>query len=139
MLRHARPCAGHPRLSSLNHPKQDGWDKPGHEGEYPQDTALSTFVYLMLYKYVTRFDAASKRASHKRTRVSYCFTSSVISLATLDGQSYPTITDLIRPLGASVRYNVRPSSVTSFLHSSSRLSIRHSFSKAHFFSFTKNK
>ena len=30
--RHARPCAGHPRLASLCHKDVDGRDKPGHDG-----------------------------------------------------------------------------------------------------------
>jgi hypothetical protein len=29
--RHARPCAGHPRLS-FSVQDVDGWDKPGHDG-----------------------------------------------------------------------------------------------------------
>jgi hypothetical protein len=35
IVRHARPCAGHPRFSSRNVRKQgvDGRDKPGHDGQ----------------------------------------------------------------------------------------------------------
>jgi gamma-glutamyl AIG2-like cyclotransferase len=32
-LRHARPCAGHPRLSSRDGKDVDGRDKPGHDDE----------------------------------------------------------------------------------------------------------
>jgi hypothetical protein len=32
-FRHARPCAGHPRLSSRGDKDVDGRDKPGHDGE----------------------------------------------------------------------------------------------------------
>jgi 23S rRNA pseudouridine2605 synthase len=31
--RHARPCAGHPRLYTPRHQDVDGWDKPGHDGD----------------------------------------------------------------------------------------------------------
>jgi hypothetical protein len=32
LLRHARPCAGHPRLRSVSAPKGvDGRDEPGHD------------------------------------------------------------------------------------------------------------
>jgi hypothetical protein len=31
-IRHARPCAGHPRLPLLVDKDVDGRDKPGHDG-----------------------------------------------------------------------------------------------------------
>jgi len=39
MLRHARPCAGHPRLC-CSEKDVDGRDKPGHDGviQYGRET-----------------------------------------------------------------------------------------------------
>jgi hypothetical protein len=33
MRRHARPCAGHPRLTRRRSKDVDGRDEPGHDGE----------------------------------------------------------------------------------------------------------
>jgi hypothetical protein len=51
-FRHARPCAGHPRLSSRGDKDVDGRDKPGHNGEggsMQWDYALKLSATALVY------------------------------------------------------------------------------------------
>jgi len=43
-LRHARPCAGHPRLDGISKSKDvDGRDKPGHDESAIRSDAITLY------------------------------------------------------------------------------------------------